>query len=181
MTDINWRDQAKCLGKDPELFFPIGDGPPAREQAAEAQRICGGCPVRDACARGACEAHLSDGIFGGFQLPRQKSTLRRHVEKLNAASAKKPIERRCVSCDAVMRTRIAVRLCGKCRTPGRNHGESTKEVREHLVSLDASPYRIAAAAGVGRTTIRSILFGEQTTAATPTIEALLSVTPEAVR
>jgi WhiB family transcriptional regulator, redox-sensing transcriptional regulator len=42
---MDWRHRAACLEEDPELFFPIGETGPAREQIAEAKAVCVGCPV----------------------------------------------------------------------------------------------------------------------------------------
>lgn len=49
-----------CTTVDPDLFFP--EGP---EQLAHAQRLCGGCPVADACREWAERVGVSDGVWGG--------------------------------------------------------------------------------------------------------------------
>jgi Transcription factor WhiB len=43
------RDRATCLGKDPELFFPIGNTGPALVQIEEAKAVWGRCEVVDTC------------------------------------------------------------------------------------------------------------------------------------
>jgi WhiB family redox-sensing transcriptional regulator len=55
----DWTDLAACVGHDPELWFPLGDG-------AQAKAVCAACPVRADCLRFALDAGLDDGIFGGL-------------------------------------------------------------------------------------------------------------------
>lgn len=73
-----WRDEAACLGHDPELWHDYGhDGPwpPAAdtENSEAARNICNSCPVREACLKDAMQyVKRSDtpltayGIFGGL-------------------------------------------------------------------------------------------------------------------
>lgn len=42
---MSWRDKARCLGLDSELFFPIGTTGPAMEQAERAKAVCRKRPV----------------------------------------------------------------------------------------------------------------------------------------
>lgn len=60
----DWRDAARCVGHDPELWFPVGSAGPALAQAAQAKAICAGCPVRAQCA--ALGEGMEFGIFGGL-------------------------------------------------------------------------------------------------------------------
>lgn len=60
MTD--WRLRAACVGVDPELFFPDGNGDPRRKQA---QAICDDCPVRRECLKFAEREDIPYGVFGG--------------------------------------------------------------------------------------------------------------------
>ena len=64
-TDANWRNDAACLGVDPDLFFPIGTAGPALDQIGEAKRICRACPVREPCLAWALAAGAATGIWGG--------------------------------------------------------------------------------------------------------------------
>jgi WhiB family transcriptional regulator, redox-sensing transcriptional regulator len=64
-TSTNWRNDAACLGVDPDLFFPIGTAGPALDQIDEAKRICRACPVRERCLAWALEAGAATGIWGG--------------------------------------------------------------------------------------------------------------------
>ncbi|MCF7552603.1 WhiB family transcriptional regulator [Pseudonocardia sp. WMMC193] len=61
---MDWRHRANCRGKDPELFFPVGEGDLARWQAARAKAICRGCAVLVAC-RDWARAHEDAGVWGG--------------------------------------------------------------------------------------------------------------------
>ena len=62
----DWRERARCIGEDAELFFPAGDSGPAYDrQVARARAVCAGCPVRTACLAWAMEA-LPYGVAGGL-------------------------------------------------------------------------------------------------------------------
>lgn len=63
---MDWRHRAACRDIDPELFFPVGDDGPAREQAEVAKLVCAGCPVREECGRWAMETGQDSGIWGGL-------------------------------------------------------------------------------------------------------------------
>lgn len=61
-----WRDKAKCLDEDPELFFPIGATGPALEQIAQAKAMCARCAVRNECRDWALATNQDAGIWGGL-------------------------------------------------------------------------------------------------------------------
>ncbi|MFI9622117.1 WhiB family transcriptional regulator [[Kitasatospora] papulosa] len=69
-----WQRQAECAATDetgapvydPELWFPIGEGPVAQQQAADAKAVCYQCPVVNACLRSALEDHEDVGVWGGL-------------------------------------------------------------------------------------------------------------------
>lgn len=62
----DWRDRARCIGEDAELFFPAGDSGPAHDrEVARALAVCASCPVRAACLAWAVE-ELPYGIAGGL-------------------------------------------------------------------------------------------------------------------
>jgi WhiB family transcriptional regulator, redox-sensing transcriptional regulator len=77
-----WRQYARCLGADPEIFYPSCD-----EAAAEAKAICMICPVREPCLEHAISAREKQGVWGGLtererrRLVRQR---RRLAERLSA-------------------------------------------------------------------------------------------------
>jgi WhiB family redox-sensing transcriptional regulator len=61
-----WLDQARCLGEDPELFFPPGTAGPNLEQVNRAKAICAGCPVRAECLEWSLATRQDEGIWGGM-------------------------------------------------------------------------------------------------------------------
>ncbi len=64
-SNWNWRDEAKCLGSDPALFFPLGMTGEPLAQAQAAKRICHTCPVRPPCLTFALETNQDTGVWGG--------------------------------------------------------------------------------------------------------------------
>lgn len=62
---LDWRDQAACLGEDPELFFPVGTTGPAVRQIEQAKSVCCRCPVISPCLEFAIETGQDEGIWGG--------------------------------------------------------------------------------------------------------------------
>ena len=74
-----WRDEAACIGTDPETFFPVAPhgshGKAARQHRAAinaALAICEGCPVADHCLAEAVEGGLQHGIWGGTTAEQRK-------------------------------------------------------------------------------------------------------------
>ena len=61
---MTWRDRAACLDEDPELFFPIGTGPPAFRQIEKAKVVCFRCEVMETCLSWAMESGKDDGVWG---------------------------------------------------------------------------------------------------------------------
>lgn len=83
----DWRDRALCREVDPDLFFPIGDGPIGQRQTAQAKAICSGCPVIKTCLAFAL-VQLPGGIAGGTT-PAERAALRRgQTVKRSAAVAR---------------------------------------------------------------------------------------------
>jgi WhiB family transcriptional regulator, redox-sensing transcriptional regulator len=63
----DWRDDAACLDEDdPELFFPVGNGPEAARQTTLAKRVCHRCPAMTACLDWALDLGQDHGIWGGL-------------------------------------------------------------------------------------------------------------------
>lgn len=78
-----WRDQAECLGLDPDLFFPERG-----ESTREAKAVCEDCVVREDCLEFAIANREKFGIWGG-KSERERRAIRRqrNKQKLAAASA----------------------------------------------------------------------------------------------
>jgi WhiB family redox-sensing transcriptional regulator len=60
-----WWTAAACRSADPDLFFPISNSGPAREQAAKAKAICAICQVRRECLAYALRTGQVHGVWGG--------------------------------------------------------------------------------------------------------------------
>lgn len=56
---------AKCRGLDTELFYPPKDRFTLDEERYISERLCGGCPVKDACLEWGL-VHERFGIWGGM-------------------------------------------------------------------------------------------------------------------
>lgn len=61
----DWRARAACREEDPELFFPVGQGPDATAQTGQAKEVCRRCPVMDQCLQWALETRQDAGVWGG--------------------------------------------------------------------------------------------------------------------
>jgi WhiB family redox-sensing transcriptional regulator len=81
ITDQNWREWAACFGLDPEQFFPAPSGHPDR--AAEAKRVCAGCPVRELCLADALANADMHGVRGG-KTADERLKLRRRAHRRKA-------------------------------------------------------------------------------------------------
>jgi len=73
----DWRNQASCLGDDPELFFPIGYTGPAIAQTANAKAVCHRCLVIADCLEWALDTRQGYGIAGGLDDRERVNLLRR--------------------------------------------------------------------------------------------------------
>jgi WhiB family transcriptional regulator, redox-sensing transcriptional regulator len=78
-TNEDWRNDAACNGREPELFFPTAGEhtPPGRAQYAKARAVCASCPVRADCLDYAIEAGLDHGMFGGMTPGERRELARR--------------------------------------------------------------------------------------------------------
>lgn len=61
-----WIERGRCLDEDPELFFPIGAGPAALRQEAQAKVVCLGCAVRAECLEWSLATFQDAGVWGGL-------------------------------------------------------------------------------------------------------------------
>jgi WhiB family transcriptional regulator, redox-sensing transcriptional regulator len=80
-TRRQWSARGLCTDKDPEIFFPLGDG-----AAAEAKAICGSCPVRRQCLAYAITADEQFGIWGSLG-PQERHNLRRRLQRRGVRGA----------------------------------------------------------------------------------------------
>jgi|SRR4029453_2569534 WhiB family redox-sensing transcriptional regulator len=64
--DTWWIERARCIGEDPELFFPIGTTGPAIEQTERAIAVCRTCPVRAECLEWSLTTCQDAGVWGGL-------------------------------------------------------------------------------------------------------------------
>jgi WhiB family transcriptional regulator, redox-sensing transcriptional regulator len=67
----HWRQYARCLGADPELFHPHADDP-----ADAAKAICAVCPVREPCLEYAITAREKQGVWGGLTEKERRRLIR---------------------------------------------------------------------------------------------------------
>jgi len=72
--NLSWRQQARCRGVDPEVFYPVSEDD---EDAAEAKSICALCPVREACLEFALTTREKNGVWGGLTERERRRVLRR--------------------------------------------------------------------------------------------------------
>ena len=68
----NWRDFARCLRSDPELFFPGKGG-----SDKEAKAVCAKCPVIEQCLDHALERNEGHGTWGGMNAEERRALRRR--------------------------------------------------------------------------------------------------------
>ena len=79
--DKSWQDLAKCLGVDPDLFFPERGA-----STREAKEVCRGCVVREDCLEYALANGEKFGIWGGMS-ERERRRIRRQRALARAAAA----------------------------------------------------------------------------------------------
>lgn len=74
-TEKDWRDEAACLGVEPEIFYPAALRPGSRSHNNEALALCGTCDVRAECLDWAYEINDGWAVLGGLT-PRQRAKTR---------------------------------------------------------------------------------------------------------
>lgn len=82
--DMRWIARARCIGEDPDLFFPVGSAGPAAEQVARARSICGRCPVRAECLEWSLMTCQDAGVWGGLD-EEERRAIRRSRRRATAA------------------------------------------------------------------------------------------------
>ena len=63
---MEWVAVARCIGEEPELFFPVGTTRPALEQTERAKAICRACPVIEECLEWSLVTAQDAGVWGGL-------------------------------------------------------------------------------------------------------------------
>jgi WhiB family transcriptional regulator, redox-sensing transcriptional regulator len=93
--DSEWIERARCIGEDPELFFPVGSGAPAIEQAVRAKAVCRQCPVIEACLTWALDTCQDAGVWGGLDEEERRviRRARRRAAAIAAASTDRDADR----------------------------------------------------------------------------------------
>src|SRR3954462_5682308 len=61
-----WLPDARCIGEDPQLFFPIGTSAEAVSHVAGAKSVCRPCSVRAACLEWSLGTFQDEGVWGGY-------------------------------------------------------------------------------------------------------------------
>ena len=72
-----WIQHGRCIGEDPELFFPVGTTGPAVTQTLEAIAVCRACPVRAECLEWSLETCQDAGVWGGVGEEERRDIRRR--------------------------------------------------------------------------------------------------------
>jgi WhiB family redox-sensing transcriptional regulator len=72
VDEMEWGDQARCRGVDPEQFFVRGSA-----NARSAVKVCSRCGVKDACLEYALDNEIDFGIWGGLTERQRRAFLRR--------------------------------------------------------------------------------------------------------
>lgn len=86
--DTWWIAGARCIGEDPELFFPAGTSDAATEQTESARAVCLECAVRPECLEWALVTCQDAGVWGGLDEEERRAIRRaRRREAASAASS----------------------------------------------------------------------------------------------
>jgi len=81
-----WVPRARCIGEDPELFFPVGSSEPALAQVERAKLVCRGCPVRTDCLEWSLVTCQDAGVWGGLDEEERREIRRARRRSKVAAS-----------------------------------------------------------------------------------------------
>ena len=81
-----WVERGRCIGEDPELFFPVGTSEEALRQAILAKQICLACPVRTDCLEWSLVTCQDAGVWGGLD-EEERREIRRARRRSAAAAA----------------------------------------------------------------------------------------------
>ena len=81
----SWRDDGLCRDKDPNLFYPVGRGRAAIDQAEVAKGFCLVCPSREPCLAFALATGQELGVWGGTS-PEERRVLLGRERRSQVAS-----------------------------------------------------------------------------------------------
>ena len=84
--EMAWIEGARCIGEDPELFFPVGTTGPAVEQTEIARQVCLACHVIDECLEWSLRSAQDAGVWGGMG-EEERREIRRARRRVAAAAA----------------------------------------------------------------------------------------------
>lgn len=80
MTSTRWQLVGACrTAADPEIFFPVGEGPLAQQQTVDAKAICATCLVTEQCLTWALDRGEDTGVWGGLDERERRSIHRRRA------------------------------------------------------------------------------------------------------
>src|SRR3954464_2158277 len=89
-----WRQYARCLGADPEIFYPPTE---SDDGSLEAKAVCAVCPVREPCLEHAITHREKQGVWGGLDERERRRLVR---QRRKTARRRVPRVRDAVSCGA---------------------------------------------------------------------------------
>ena len=75
-SPASWREVGNCRHSDPNLFYPLGRGAAAAEQAEQAKVFCRSCPSREPCLGFALSTRQELGVWGGLSADERRRLLR---------------------------------------------------------------------------------------------------------
>ena len=87
-AEMWWLPEARCIGTDPELFFPVGTSEAALAQVSDAKQICGECVVRPDCLEWSLATFQDAGVWGGLD-EEERRTIRRARRRALVAEAER--------------------------------------------------------------------------------------------
>jgi WhiB family redox-sensing transcriptional regulator len=93
ITRGQWQSVAACRSAEPDLFFPISDSGPAREQAAKAKAICATCEVQRECLAFALRTGQIYGIWGGTTEHERAAVRQKTASEQPVANELRPVSR----------------------------------------------------------------------------------------
>src|SRR5205085_5675831 len=83
---MEWIERARCIGEDPDMFFPLGSTRRARSQTERARAICRACEVREQCLAWALDTCQDAGVWGGLDEEERREIRRARRRAARAAS-----------------------------------------------------------------------------------------------